>query len=532
MIGRESEMEVNNESNGRTINYMARDYDSFLLSMRQLIPEIMPEWVDFEKESDFGNVLLQLFAHMGDILSFYQDRLVNESFLVTAKERRSIIQHLKLISYQLATATPASTTLTLEINADVNDVVRISNGDAFATKSSKDTKSVRFEYIGENQDLDCSSLAVDLITNKKYFQILIEEGKSIKSDVLGNSTGENNQRFQFNYKGLILRSIGSSGIVNRDIKVWTDLGGVIDQEWRLQESLAFSDLDSQDYVIEIDELDQATVIFGGASGGSIIPVSSIVKVDYRIGGGKKGNVAANTIVTITDAPGLNLIGAKVYNPQPATGGAERESIEHAISHAPGVFRSLKRAVTSADYEALALNFNGVGKVRAELVNWNRVTLYIAPSGGGRVSDVLKSNLLAYFEDKRPLSTLIDIKDVDYVKIYLSAEVGIESYYSKEDMRRKVENAVSELLSFEEVDFAQVIYVSKFYEKIEAIEGVVYVTINDFYREGQPGLDDDNGKIKLNASEIPRVPGIAVEDDEVDLEYRAGLKFDDDIEGGY
>ena len=73
---------------------------------------------------------------------------------------------------------------------------------------------------------------------------------------------------------------------------------------------------------------------------------------------------AGTIQTIVGAPQLALLGASVTNPDPATGGAERESIEHAVQHAPAVFRSLKRAVTAADYEALALSFKGVGKVQA------------------------------------------------------------------------------------------------------------------------------------------------------------------------
>ena len=41
---------------------------SLLAAMRRLIPEKLPEWTDFDSEADFGNVLLELFAHMGDIL--------------------------------------------------------------------------------------------------------------------------------------------------------------------------------------------------------------------------------------------------------------------------------------------------------------------------------------------------------------------------------------------------------------------------------------------------------------------------------
>src|SRR5512145_1801214 len=135
------------QANGRTvIDYMARDAESFLRSMRALIPEKLPEWTDYESEADFGNVLLQLFAHMGDILSYYQDRVANESFLGTAQTRRSIIHHLRLIGYKLATAAPASAALSLTVPVSFTGTLTINQGDAFATKSQKEKPSIRFEY--------------------------------------------------------------------------------------------------------------------------------------------------------------------------------------------------------------------------------------------------------------------------------------------------------------------------------------------------------------------------------------------------
>ena len=65
-----------------------------LRAMREQVPRKLPEWKDFANEADFGNVLLELFAHIGDILSYYQDRVANESFLGTAVTRRSVIEHL------------------------------------------------------------------------------------------------------------------------------------------------------------------------------------------------------------------------------------------------------------------------------------------------------------------------------------------------------------------------------------------------------------------------------------------------------
>jgi hypothetical protein len=514
------------------VDYMARDYASFLQSMREMIPEKLPEWTDYESEADFGNVLLQLFAHMGDMLSYYQDRVANESFLGTAQTRRSIIQHLRLIGYRLATAAPASTALTLTVPGDCNEVIEISKGDAFATKSQQDKPSVRFEYTREAVlRIDCSTLVVGNDGKKRYAGIAVEEGRLVRDEIIGTSDGSPNQAFTLAHPQLIVRSLGQGQEINRDLILVTELGegaGQTIEPWRLQESLAFSREGQKDFIVEIDAEDRATILFGDGAFGAIPTRGAIIKATYRVGGGLSGNVAADRIQTIVGAPQLSLLGATVTNPRAATGGAERESIEHAVLHAPTVFRSLKRAVTSDDYEALALDFKGVGKVRAEAASWNVVTLFVAPEGGGHISDVLKANLLAYFEDKRPISTLIDIADVDYVKIYVTAEIGVKSYYASEEVKDQVQQAGRDLLAFENVNFGQTLYLSKFYEAIEAIEGVAYVNVTEFRRgETTSRVVEASGKIEMESHEIARIP----DDPDDDPDYAGGIKVVLPEEGG-
>lgn len=490
--------------NGQPIvDYMARDYDSLLRSMRELIPHKLPEWTDNESEADFGNVLLQLFAHMGDILSYYQDRIANESFLGTAQTRRSIIHHLRLIGYRLSTAAPASAVLDIQFPAGFSDVVVIRRGYAFATKSTADAPSLRFEYAAE-EPLEIDGAA--LPTDKIYHGLPVEEGRLITNELLGVSDGTPDQVYELAHRPLILRSPGEASRINRDIILIATLGTAV-TSWELKDTLAFSRNNQNDFVVEIDEQDRAFVHFGDGAFGAIPSVGSEVRVDYRVGGGLTGNVAANSIVSIADAPPLSLVGATVTNPARATGGAERETIAHAVQHAPQVFRSLKRAVTADDYKALALDLPGVGKVRAVAKNWNTVMLSVAPAGGGQVSDVLEANLLAYFEDKRMLSTQIEIEDVDYVPIYITAELGVISFYSPNAVRAQVEQAVAALLAFDTVDFAQTLYVSKFFEKIEDVDGVRFVNITEFRREDSAEMFPASGKLVMGVSEIPIIPDV-------------------------
>jgi hypothetical protein len=503
------------------IDYMARDYDSLLRAMRDLIPGKLPEWQDHANEADFGNVLLELFAHVGDILSYYTDRVANESFLGTARTRRGVIEHLRLIGYELGTAAPAATSLSLTVPGTVTATVVINQGDAFATRSRKDAPSVRFEYAREAPlTIDFGSITPDPATGRKVFGgpgsgIPVEEGRLIAGEVLGTSDGTPNQRFPLAHSRLILRPPSTSGALGRDVVLVTQLAASVDA-WTRRETLAFSQAGQRDFVVEIDADDRATVSFGDGTFGTIPAQGAVIRASYRFGGGQLGNVPADAIATIVNAPQLALLGASVTNPTPATGGAERESIDHAVQHAPAVFRSLRRAVTAGDYEALARTFKGVAKVRAVATGWNRVTLFVAPEGGGKVSDVLEAGLIGHLEDKRMLSQIVEIEDVDYVPIFVTAEIAIESFYIRSDVVARVQAAAADVIAFDRVGFGEILYLSRFYDVSQSIPGVVFVNITEFRRgdRAEPTVDP-LGKIELGPNEVPVIPSGA--------DYAAGMR---------
>jgi uncharacterized phage protein gp47/JayE len=100
------------------IDYVTKDYAGFRQGMIDLIPSLLPRWTD-RSENDFGIVLIELFAYVADILSYYQDRAANEAFLRTATQRRSVIELLRLIGYQVDPGLSATTVLHLDLAANV-----------------------------------------------------------------------------------------------------------------------------------------------------------------------------------------------------------------------------------------------------------------------------------------------------------------------------------------------------------------------------------------------------------------------------
>jgi hypothetical protein len=161
-----------------------------------------------------------------------------------------------------------------------------------------------------------------------------------------------------------------------------------------------------------------------------------------------------------------------------------------------------RAVTAADYESHALQF-GVGKARARAAGWNRIELYVAPAGGGHPTDTLKDDLAAYFESRRILTSLLDIKDPEYIAVDVRGILVVEPYVFRQQVVTAVHEAVKGLLAFDAVDFEDTLYLSKVYEAIEAVDGVHAVTVTRFQLADVPLPDiADKGKLEFKWQEIP------------------------------
>jgi uncharacterized phage protein gp47/JayE len=525
---------INLRENRQVIDYLARDYNSFRKALIDLIPAKLPEWTD-RSEADFGIALLELFAYMADILSYYQDRIANEAFLHTAQERRSIINHLRLIGYEMAPAAAASATLNLIVSNTVTQLIEVRKGDQFSTKSSKDRKSVTFEYTGDKPlvinpttapSVPAKKADLSDLPNFKEFQnaVPVREGRTITNEVIGISNGRPNQRFQLAQPNMLRNTLEivvetvpptprwrlrQNLIFSRPALSEEQLAALELQD-RIGSTLGFSSTADTDYAIEIDEDNVTTVIFGDGQYGKIPPTGLRILATYRAGGGTVGNVGEGQIIQVSKAPQLQLAGVKVINRSPASGGAERESIEQAIKYAPSVFASMQRAVTAQDYVALARLFPGVSKARAEATSWNEISLYIAPTGQGEPpSDVMVRDLLAYFEDKRMLTSFIRIKSPVYVKIDVTANVTAFGHFQNAEVQDEADKAVRALLDFESVDFKETLYLSKVYESLEALAGVSSVFIIRFQRSGESPAISPDGVIQLLENEIPTIGPVTI-----------------------
>ncbi|HEV7389315.1 MAG TPA: hypothetical protein VGN73_11950 [Gemmatimonadaceae bacterium] len=96
------------------IDYLAKDYDSFRHTMIAALMQRVPDWQP-SSEADLDEVLLDLFSAAADELSDYQDRVMNEAYLASARKRISLARHARLMDYHIHQGNQASTWLALEV---------------------------------------------------------------------------------------------------------------------------------------------------------------------------------------------------------------------------------------------------------------------------------------------------------------------------------------------------------------------------------------------------------------------------------
>lgn len=91
-----------------SIDYLARDYDSFRHLLMAAMAQRVPGWKP-TSEADLDQVLIDLIAAQGDELADHHDRVIGERSIVSARKRVSLARHARLVDYHLHQGNQAST---------------------------------------------------------------------------------------------------------------------------------------------------------------------------------------------------------------------------------------------------------------------------------------------------------------------------------------------------------------------------------------------------------------------------------------
>src|SRR4051794_2417930 len=147
---RETPAPISNRPGLPRIAYRAGAHASFQASMLSALSDpafaaLAP--LTARGDGDFSIALLDAFAVSADILTFYQERLANESYLRTAVQQRSVFELARLVGYRPSPGVAASAPLAFTLNdaAGSPDPVTIDAGTRVQSVPAPGQQPVTFE---------------------------------------------------------------------------------------------------------------------------------------------------------------------------------------------------------------------------------------------------------------------------------------------------------------------------------------------------------------------------------------------------
>jgi hypothetical protein len=188
--------------------------------------------------------------------------------------------------------------------------------------------------------------------------------------------------------------------------------------WEPRPDLLASDRAAAHVVAET-EADRTWLRFGDGTVGRRPSPGAPLRAWYRVGGGARGNVAADRLVHLVDPPsGADLA---VTNPLPAQGGTEPQALEEVRQLAPQEFRRQQRAVTSADYAAVAAADPGVQRAVARrrwTGSWYSQEVTVDPVAARAADPALGAALAGVLDARRTAVTDVAVTDPVYVPLHV------------------------------------------------------------------------------------------------------------------
>lgn len=136
------------------IDYLAKDYDLFRHVLIAAMMERVPGW-QVTSEADFDQVLIDLFAAAADELSDYQDRVMSEAYLSSARSRVSLARHARLMDYHIHQGQQSSTWGRLTVAQGTAPFTL--NGDLVAWSGSADTEGGTEVFATRQARLDAAA---------------------------------------------------------------------------------------------------------------------------------------------------------------------------------------------------------------------------------------------------------------------------------------------------------------------------------------------------------------------------------------
>ena len=274
--------------------------------------------------------------------------------------------------------------------------------------------------------------------------VAARQAETLGDEVLGGSNGRRDQVFR----------LAEAPVLHDTLRLEVDEGNGYTVWTRVDDFFGSSPTD-QHYALNRTT---GEVRFGDGLHGNIPvanasnPDANVVAREYRVGGGKRGNVPAQAIKTLaTSITGVD--DNQVANLLAADSGRDEETLDEAKQRAPRAIKSRCRAVTAEDFEYLAMLAANIKRAKALPLFHpdfpgvkvpGVVTVIVVPDSDApnpTPSDGTLRTVCAYLDQRRLLTTELYVIRPTYQQVEIHVEVVVDDNADLAEVKEGIEQTL-------------------------------------------------------------------------------------------
>ena len=405
------------------VNFANLDFDQIKTSIKDYLRS-NSNFTDYDFEGSNLSTIIDVLAYNTYITSYNANMVSNEVFIDSATLRENVVSLARNIGYTPYSKKAAQANISFFIDttnyADKPQTITLNKG-IVASSSLFANESFTFATLDE--------ITVPVSDNTASFSnIPIYEGIYL-TETFTVSSFDPDQRFILENSGIDLSTIR--------VVVKPSESSTVTRKYIQSESLFDITGESPVYFVQEVEGERYELIFGDGIFGKKLEAPSFIEVSYLVTNGDLANGInafnfSGKLTSSRDNITINSGVSLVTTLKSSSLGRKIESIESIKKYATRIYSSQKRAVTTADFEAIIPSLypetDSVSAFGGETLNppqYGKTFVSIKPTNGPYLSDQIKNNLKR--ELKKYSISGIDVEITDLKFVYI--ELNITAYYN-------------------------------------------------------------------------------------------------------
>ena len=381
------------------------DFDSIKANLKTYLKG-QSDFTDYDFEGSGLNILLDTLAYNTHYNAFMANMLANEMFLDTSVKRDSVTSHAKALGYTPTSANAATASLKVQVNDANTTTLTMPEGFVFSTTIN----GVAYQFVNISARTINPS-AGEYIFGSDTLGISVYEGTWVTTKYTKDSTNAD-QKFVIENDNVDISTLA--------VQIQTSSADTSTTTYTKATTLV--DIVSTTTAFFIQETIEGKweIYFGDGVLGKALTDGNIVILKYII----TNKADANGATAFT--PSGNIDGFSditVTTIGAATGGADAENLESIKYNAPFNYAAQNRAVTAADYKTIVPtiypNVESISVWGGEYNNpavYGKVYISIRPQAGNILTEATKSSIITSLEEYNVVSITPVILDPETTKI--------------------------------------------------------------------------------------------------------------------